>query len=109
VIQPAPTSPEPALSQYIRSECRGNQRRPGFRTQHTCPAHTHANDASRAVVVIPLALPKTATAVGTERAGHVRMAGMAELEEIIRLVEQSLDEPGLDAGELAKGATPWTS
>jgi AraC family transcriptional regulator len=32
------------------------------------------------------------------------MAGMAELQEIIRLVEQSLDEPGLDAGELASRA-----
>ena len=29
------------------------------------------------------------------------MAGMAELQQIIRLVEQSLDEPDLDAGELA--------
>jgi AraC-like DNA-binding protein len=29
---------------------------------------------------------------------------MAELREIIRLVEQSLDEPGLDAGELASRA-----
>ncbi|HEY0938062.1 MAG TPA: helix-turn-helix domain-containing protein [Trebonia sp.] len=29
---------------------------------------------------------------------------MAELREIIRLVEQSLDEPGLDAGELARRA-----
>jgi transcriptional regulator GlxA family with amidase domain len=32
------------------------------------------------------------------------MAGMAELREIIRLVEESLDEPGLDAGELASRA-----
>ena len=32
------------------------------------------------------------------------MAGMAELQQIIRLVEQSLDEPGLDAGELARRA-----
>jgi AraC-like DNA-binding protein len=32
------------------------------------------------------------------------MADMAELREIIRLVEQSLDEPGLDAGELASRA-----
>ncbi len=32
------------------------------------------------------------------------MAGMAQLQEIIRLVEQSLDEPGLDAGELARRA-----
>ena len=32
------------------------------------------------------------------------MAGMAELQEIIRLVEQSLGEPGLDAGELASRA-----
>jgi AraC family transcriptional regulator len=32
------------------------------------------------------------------------MAGMADLREIIRLVEQSLDEPGLDAGELASRA-----
>jgi AraC family transcriptional regulator len=32
------------------------------------------------------------------------MAGMAELQEIIWLVEQSLDEPGLDAGELASRA-----
>jgi AraC family transcriptional regulator len=32
------------------------------------------------------------------------MAGMAELQEIIQLVEQSLDEPGLDAGELASRA-----
>ena len=29
---------------------------------------------------------------------------MAELQEIIRLVEQSLDEPGMDAGELARRA-----
>ena len=32
------------------------------------------------------------------------MAGMAELQQIIQLVEQSLDEPGLDAGELASRA-----
>jgi AraC family transcriptional regulator len=32
------------------------------------------------------------------------MAGMAELQEIIALVEQSLDEPGLDAAELARRA-----
>ena len=33
------------------------------------------------------------------------MAGMAELQQIIRGVEQqSLDEPGLDAGELARRA-----
>jgi AraC family transcriptional regulator len=32
------------------------------------------------------------------------MAGMAELQEIVRLVEQSLDEPDLDAGELASRA-----
>lgn len=29
---------------------------------------------------------------------------MAELQQIIQLVEQSLDEPGLDAGELASRA-----
>src|SRR6202044_332441 len=32
------------------------------------------------------------------------MAGMAGLQQIIQLVEQSLDEPGLDAGELASRA-----
>ena len=32
------------------------------------------------------------------------MAGMAELQEIVRLVEQSLDEPDLDAGQLASRA-----
>jgi AraC family transcriptional regulator len=32
------------------------------------------------------------------------MAVMAELQQIIQLAEQSLDEPGLDAGELASRA-----
>jgi hypothetical protein len=32
------------------------------------------------------------------------MADMAQLQEIILLVEQSLDEPGLNAGELASRA-----